>query len=81
MPTTTITALAPYLDASGCPAVLVVDGIRFAADVTGAVVVRPLSERRASKKTLRIAEWLYRKALADAVDADWMARNAALYSI
>lgn len=71
-----------YPDASGAPAVIVVDGWMFRMDCPGEPTCDLLTQSggKPSKKTIALAKWKYSKLLADLGD-DWRARNRAMYEV
>lgn len=78
-----ITHSQTFEDASGAPAVVVVDGFTFACDLLGRITINPVMARngggRIPAKARNGAEWLYKKWLAT-LPADYIARNAAFYA-
>lgn len=76
--------LRVFSDASGAPAVIAHDGYAFAFDMLGRVTVsciRPLFGTRIScERAKDLCEREYAKLIAERVDAEWLARNAAMYA-
>lgn len=71
-------------DASGCPALVTIDGYKFSCDVLGEIKICYLAPTHgshvASRRACEIARREYEKALSSKVDAAWRERNRVLYA-
>jgi hypothetical protein len=70
-----------YSDASGAPALVTVDGVRFAVDWLGEIRMNGTGTgRKPNKRQAAIAERAYRAALIARVDASWIEENRRMYA-